>query len=172
MDFIELFYENPEKSFYLRQISKLTGTPKTTCARILKNLVNKKLILRKKSEPNDVYTANNSFLFRFYKKYSIIEKIIKSGLIDYIADKTLCRGIILFGSCSKGEYDKDSDIDLLVLAPEQPLDLKKFRLKHQINLLFSENIRDLSEELRNNVINGDKLYGYLKWSDAGSTSKA
>lgn len=163
----ELFFENPEKQFYLRQIARLTKTPKTTCSRVLNKLVKEKIISRAKSEPVNLYSANTlNQMYLFYKKQHILEKMAKSGLIEFIEQKTICRAIILFGSCSKAEYDKDSDIDLFVLGEENYLNLKKFKLKHKINLHFSDSFQNISEELKNNILNGDKLYGYLRWTDA------
>ena len=72
--------------------------------------------------------------------------------------------IILFGSAAKGEDLKESDIDLFVLAEEKKLDLQKYEklLGRKINILAEESFSKLSKELRNNIINGIILYGYLK----------
>lgn len=159
----ELFFENPSQEFYLRQIAKLTGTPKTTVSRILKQLLKEKLILRKKSVPFDKYIANTeNTLYKFYKKYFIIEKLYKSGLLEYIVNETHPKALILFGSCAKGEYNKNSDIDIFVNSSETALNLEKFRLKHKINLFFEPNILNLSKELRQNITNGIILYGMLR----------
>jgi len=45
-DVEELFFENPVKEFYLRQITRLTGIPKTTVSRRLKKLIERKIILK------------------------------------------------------------------------------------------------------------------------------
>ncbi|MBI2112930.1 hypothetical protein HYT52_05310 [Candidatus Woesearchaeota archaeon] len=57
-----------------------------------------------------------------------------------------------------------SDIDIFVEAKESKLDLVKYekKLKHTINILFEKNINDISKELRNNIINGVVLYGFVK----------
>jgi hypothetical protein len=82
-----LFFENPGKEFYLRQIARLTKTPKTTAARILDGFIGEGLIKRLRREPNDVYLADSeSTMYRFYKRFAIAEKLHKSGLTAY------CRG--------------------------------------------------------------------------------
>lgn len=159
----ELFYENPNKGFYLRQISRITKIPKTTVARKLKELEKEKLILKKKSEPYDYFTANQSNkLYRLRKRFYIIEEIYKSGLLEHIEKKALPKAIVLFGSCAKGEFDKESDIDIFINSSEIQLNLEHFRLKHKINVFFEANILNLSPELRQNIINGVLLYGMLK----------
>ena len=47
---------------------------------------------------------------------------------------------------------------------EKKVNLTRFEknLKHNINILFEDNINKLSNELFNNIINGIKLHGYLK----------
>jgi hypothetical protein len=50
------------------------------------------------------------------------------------------------------------------MAKEEKIDLDKFEkiLNRKINLFFSEDFSRLSKELRNNIINGVILKGYLK----------
>ncbi len=159
----ELFFENPIKEFYLRQIARITDIPKTTVARRLKELVKRKLIITINSEPFDKYRANEQdLLYIFYKKMNILEKIHKSGLIGYLIEKTSPTAIVLFGSCAKGEYDQESDIDLCIISPETKLNLDKFKLNHEIQTFFFSKLSEIPRNLRQNVINGVKLYGFLK----------
>ncbi|MFC1690756.1 nucleotidyltransferase family protein [Nanoarchaeota archaeon] len=158
----ELFYENPGKEFYLRQLSRLTRTPKTTAARTLNQLIKNKLITRNKNEPYDTYSANTENpLYKFYKTQDILERIHKSGVIEYIYKHTNPKAIILFGSCAKGDYTKDSDIDIFVQSNKTNLDLS-FKLKHKINLFFETNLNKLSNELLNNILNGITLHGLIR----------
>jgi len=158
-----LFFENPSQEFYLRQIAKLTKIPKTSAARELEKLQKSGLVLRKRSKPFDRYIANTENpMYRFYKKNFIIEKIQLSGLVDYVVKESHPKAIVLFGSCAKGEYTSNSDIDLFVISPEAALDLEKFKLKHKINLFFEPDILKISKELRQNVINGVILFGMIK----------
>jgi len=161
---INLFYENPNKEFYLRQIARITNIPKSTVARKLKQLLKENLILKKKSEPYNYFIANQkNIIYRLKKKFYIIEKIYKSGLIEYLEKKTLPKAIVLFGSCAKGEFDKDSDIDIFINSSEIQLNLKDFHLKHKINVFFEANVLKLSPELRQNILNGVLLYGMIKY---------
>jgi predicted nucleotidyltransferase len=160
----ELFFENPSKEFYLRQIARLTRSPKSTVSAILKRLEKDSLIIRKKSEPFDRYQANvTDSDYIFYKKISILEKIQKSRMIDHIVEKTNPRAIILFGSCAKGEYRKDSDIDLFIQTVETGLDLEKFKLGHVINPIFRSDMINIAPGLRQNILNGIILYGMVRY---------
>ena len=159
----ELFFENPSKQFYLRQIAKLTKVPKSTVARILNQLLSDSIIVREKSEPFDKYRANTEdSLYKFHKKQFMLEKIYQSGLIDYIVEDAHPKTVILFGSCAKGEYDEKSDIDIFIESSETGMNFDKFKLKHAINPYFAKNIMEISKELRQNIINGSILHGMLK----------
>jgi predicted nucleotidyltransferase len=159
----ELFFENPIREFYLRQIARLTKVPKTSVSRKLKELIDKKIIIRVKSEPFDKYIANEqNLLYLFYKKNHIIEKLYTSKLIDFLIEKTSPKAIVLFGSCSKGEYDNESDIDLCIISSQKELNLEKFNLKHDVQLFFFRSLSEIPRNLKHNIINGITLYGFLK----------
>ena len=163
-DILELFFEEPNKICQIREIARLTKTPKSTVSRRIKELIKMRIITKKKD--NIVgYIANESNPhYRIYKKINFLEKVYRSGLVGYLEDKFYPKCVILFGSFSKGEYNKQSDIDVFIQATEKEYELKKFerKLKHAVNLFFEEEISKLSSELFNNVINGTKLSGYIK----------
>jgi len=164
-DIEKLFFENPSKEFYLREVSKLTKVPKTTVQRVLISLKNQNLINKLKTKPYEKYRANTeNFYYKYYKKARMIEEIHKSGLMDYLIEKFNPNVIILFGSFAKGEYDIKSDIDLFLGSNESRIDLNNYekKLKHKINIIFEKNLGGLNTELRNNIVNGEKLYGFIK----------
>lgn len=158
------FFEEPNRLYMIREIAKITGIPKTTVSRKLKQLVKDKMVIKKK-EAVEGYKANEDMPgFRFKKKISFLERLNESGLISYLNEIFNPRCIILFGSFSKGEYIKGSDIDIFVQAHNKDYNMVKFekKLDHTINILFEEDINKLSDELFNNIINGIKLRGYIK----------
>lgn len=159
------FFDYPARSFHLRELSRLAKLPKTTLERYLRTLLKENLIKKEKKGPFYTYRANESnFFYKLYKRNRLIEQIYRSGLITFLEEGTYPEAIILFGSGAKGEYIKDSDIDIFLLAKEKAIGLEKFerKLKRKINLLFKENYSELSKELFNNIINGYKLSGYIK----------
>lgn len=162
---MDLFFEEPARNFYLREISRLTKIAVMTARKYIIELEKEGLILKDKSTLYPSYKANDTNrLFRIYKQQAMILLIQMSGLLDYLEKATLPRCIILFGSVRKGEYSKKSDIDIFIQAPKQNLELEKFEiiLKHKISILFEPNLAELSEELLNNIANGIVLYGNLK----------
>ena len=162
---MELFFEEPSRNFQIREISRLAKIAVTSVKNYLLELQKDKLVNIDKKTLYFSYVANQqNRLFKIYKQQFIIIKFYSSGLIDYLEDELHPKCIILFGSIRKGDYNKDSDIDIFIQSNEKILNLIKFEkiLKHKINLFFEEDINKLSNELFNNITNGIKLSGYLK----------
>ena len=94
----------------------------------------------------------------------MINRLYKIGLVGHIEKELNPSLLVVFGSVRKGEYEKDSDIDLFIETTiEKDLDLKKFekKLNHKIDLFVQTNLKRLHKNLLSNVLNGIKLSGYL-----------
>lgn len=154
---LELFYENPNQRFTIREISKITKIPRATAHRIIRSL-------KKQGLMNKENFANENLLFKTKKINFFIERIVSSGLIEKLINKFNPSCIILFGSIRKGESIKESDIDLFIESQiKREANLSKFekKLRHKIQLFVESDINKLQKNLFNNVINGVKLYGSL-----------
>ncbi|MBI5392322.1 nucleotidyltransferase domain-containing protein [Candidatus Woesearchaeota archaeon] len=165
-----VFFDDPLPiglGFQLREISRKLDLAPKSVKLYLEELERENLIIKKEHRIHKypVYYANrDGDYFKFLKKLEMIKAIKESGLLDYLYDKCMPDVIILFGSASKGEDTKQSDIDIYLQCGEKKLDLQKYEkeLNRKINLFFEKEFAKLSEELKNNLINGDKLKGYLK----------
>jgi len=153
---LEPFFEDSNHKFTIREISRKTKIPKTSVQRYLK-------LLEKEGHIKENIAKITPY-FKFKKSSFMIDKIIKSGLIDYIEKKLKSSVIIVFGSIRKGEYEKGSDIDIFVESSVKGnIDLIKFerKFKHKIQLFIKKDIKELPSNLFNNVINGIKVSGYI-----------
>jgi len=162
---LELFIEFPTKDFSARGIARQLKLSHATILKYIAYLEKLRFIKKKESTLYPTYFANTeSQKYKFYKRNWLVFKINKSGLIDYIQKETLPSSIVLFGSGAKATITEKSDIDIFVEANETKLNLSKYekKLHRKINLLFEQNINNLSKELRNNIINGVILYGFIK----------
>lgn len=167
---LKVFFENPLQEgmgFQLREISRITSIAPTSVKNYLNELEKEEFIKKKKHRIHSypIYFANrDNDNFRFYKRLDILISIKEPGLLDYLNDECNPDVIILFGSASRGEDILESDVDLFILCKERKLDLTKFekKMKRKINVFFSANFNKLSKELKNNIINGIVLKGYLK----------
>jgi len=167
---LKVFFDDPFPEgggFQLREISRLINLAPKSVMIYLNQLEKDNLILRLKHRIHKypAYIANrDDENFKFYKKMNILISIRDSGLIDFLEKECMPDTIILFGSSSKGEDLLNSDLDLFLLCKEKKLNLDKFEkiIKRKINIFFSEDFNKLSKELRNNILNGVILKGYLK----------
>ena len=167
---LEVFFEDPLPvgiGFQLREISRKIKLAPKSVKLYLEELEKENLIIKKEHRIHKypVYYANrDDNYFKFLKRLDIVRSIKESGLLDYLDEKCMPNAIILFGSASKGEDVKGSDIDLYLQCEEKKLNLSKYEkeLKRKINLFFERDFDKLSDELKMNIINGDILAGYLK----------
>lgn len=162
---LQEFFDFPSKNFQMRELSRRTKISQPSVINHLRALVKEKLVVKEKKGIYPTFRANrDDILFRVYKKWNLILRIYQSNLLNHIHDSCLPDVIILFGSASKGEDIEESDIDLFIQAPEKRLDLTKYEklLNRKIALFFEENFSKLSDELKNNVLNGIVLKGYIK----------
>jgi len=102
--------------------------------------------------------------FILFKKISIIYELNESGLVDYLWEILSPEAVILYGSHAKGESIEKSDVDIFIIGKEKKIDLEKFEktIGKNVHLMFDSDINKVPKELRNNLINGIMLKGFLR----------
>lgn len=155
----------PNKDFSIRGIARDLKISHATVIKHIADLKKTKLIKEKDETLYVTYYANaENDKFKFYKKNKIIFDITNTGLIEFIKKQALPSSIILFGSCTKGTYTEKSDIDIFVEADKKNLIISEFekKINRDINILFEKKINNLSKELKNNILNGIILHGFIR----------
>jgi len=166
---LEPFFQEPTKQHYLIEISRKIKLAHTSVKKRLKQLTREGLITetveKKGKRKFPIYSANlNSPEFKEKKKQYNLQKIIDSGLIKYIEEKLTPKSMVLFGSYKRGEDTEDSDIDLFIECNEEKIDLAQYesKLRRSIQLHFNKDFTTYPKELKNNIINGIVLKGFLE----------
>jgi len=166
---LKIFFDDPSPKgigFQLREISRKVKIAPTSVKKYLNELEKEGFIIKTKHRiyGYPIYHANRDEEFKFYKKIDMLISIRTNGVLDYLYKECMPDVIILFGSATRGEDLRDSDVDLFLLCKERKLDLKDFenKLKRKINIFFAEDFNSLSDELKNNILNGIVIKGYLK----------
>ncbi|MBI2564833.1 nucleotidyltransferase domain-containing protein [Candidatus Woesearchaeota archaeon] len=166
---LEVFFIEPSKEHYLMNISRTINIAHTSVKQNLIKLVKRGLInqeTQRKGKRNfPVYKANkDNKEFKRYKMIYNITSLLESRLIDFLEEKIAPKAIILFGSYRRGEDLEDSDIDIFIEGIEEKIDLKIFekKLKRKIQLHFKKDFNTYPKELKNNIINGILLQGFLE----------
>ena len=164
----DVFFVNPTKKHYLMDISRIIGLAHTSVKKNLDKLVKLGLIIASVEKKGDrkfpLYQAKlDNKTFKKYKIIYNISAILESNLIEFIEEKLIPKSIVLFGSYQRGEDIEKSDIDLFIECKKEELDISSFekKLGRKIELHFNDNFDSYSKELKNNIINGIVLSGFL-----------
>ena len=165
----EIFFVNPTKKNYLMDISRKIGLAHTSVKKNLDELVKLELVIefveKKGRRKFPLYKANiDNKLFKEYKMIYNLSSLLESGVIRFIEEKLMPKSIILFGSYRRGEDTENSDLDIFVECKEEKLNLDKFEIKlnRNIQLHFKENFNLYPKGLKNNIINGIVVGGFLE----------
>jgi len=161
---LRLFFDFPTKRFQLREICRILKMGMPSVKNHIIRLEAGGFIKKEKKGIYVSYVSSRADIFKLYKRNDILLRLHESRLVDFLAETFVPDAIVLFGSASRGEDIETSDIDLLVVAKEKDIDLKKFekKLNRKISLHFEDDIPKIPKELLNNVINGIVVSGYLK----------
>jgi len=164
-----VFFNEPSKSHSLMGISKEINLSHTSVINYLNDLIKLEIVhveIEKKGKRNfPVYSSNNQGEnYKKYKRIYNLSQLEESGLIKYLRDKLMPKSIVLFGSYSKGEDIENSDIDLFLECKKEDINISGFekKINRKIELHFKEHFNDYPKELKNNIINGIILNGYLE----------
>jgi len=162
---LELLFKFPLKKFHIRELSRVLKISPPAISNALKQLEKEGFVLHI-SEEKTSYKIQANFSnknFRNMKRIDNLKNIYSSGLLDYLIENFPLSAIILFGSYSKGDDTEKSDIDMAIESKEKNLNLESYekKLNKKINIEFIS-FSKLSNELRNSIINGIVLSGYVE----------
>ena len=165
----EIFFVNPTKKNYLMEISRKIGLAHTSVKKNLDELVKLGIVVefveKKGRRKFPLYKANtDNGLFKEYKMIYNLSSLLESGVIEFIDEKLMPKSIVVFGSYQRGDDTEKSDIDIFVECKEEEINLSKFekKLDRKIQLHFKENFILYPKELKNNIINGIVVGGFLE----------
>lgn len=118
----------PVKSFFSMEIAKKNKLSAGGAYNALKKLKDKNFIIAEERGRMKFWKINSEdILVKQYRTACLLNK-----LSDFISDvKKVSIEVILFGSGARGEYDRNSDIDIFIMTnrKEDALDLIKFYQK-------------------------------------------
>ena len=133
---VKFFLENPYEEVYLRQLANKLKLSTFATKKYADFLIKEDLIREERKANLRYLKANiNNLFFKQLKISFNINKILKSGLINFLQENIAnISSIVLFGSMAKGEDDKNSDVDILIIGKEKYIDLNKFEEKIYKNI--------------------------------------
>ncbi len=167
---LRIFFDDPLPKgigFQLRELSRISKIAPPSVKKYLSDFEKEKLVNVSKHRIHGypVYAANrDNDSFKFLKKVETLKMIKESGLLDFLDDHCFPEVIILFGSAARGEDLKESDLDIFLICKVKKLELSAYEeeVGRKINILMNNSFVGLSKELKNNILNGIIMKGYLK----------
>ncbi|MEK6922594.1 MAG: nucleotidyltransferase domain-containing protein [Nanoarchaeota archaeon] len=157
------FFEDCYRRISVREYAKLIKVSPPKSSKLL-YYFNREGLLKKEKYRNYLffYANINS------KEFTDLSRLYWYGrlkdFLSYLEKKLVNPAIILFGSLSKAEAKKDSDIDLSIFAHKKELNLESFekKLGRKVQIFWFKSIADIKDkELANNIVNGYLLRGNL-----------
>lgn len=128
------FFNHPTEEFYLRELARELKISPMTVKRALDVLVKDKIIIREERKNQILYHANmESLAFRYAKVSYNLAWLEGKGMVEYLRDQNPgISSIVLYGSFAKGENDKHSDLDLLLISTVKKKDA--FEISEKLNI--------------------------------------
>lgn len=158
---LKLFFEDCYREISVREYSREMKISPPTASKILKEFYKQECLNMREERGFLLFRANRDSLIlkglsRVYWNLRLKE------LIAYL-ESFFPKAIVLFGSLSKLEAKKDSDIDILLISPKKEVNTAHFekKLNRKIQIFSCDSIDKIGKELRLNIINGYILRGYL-----------
>lgn len=143
------FFDTKEEKLYYNQLKDITNLSHSSLQTVLKKLKENEEIKEEKTKGNIFYSLRNKYTSIEFTKITI-DKINNLNLNVKVPIKDLIKLIpkniytcLFFGSASKKEEKKNSDIDLLVV-------LYNFNNK-QLNELYNKEIRKTIDNIKDEL---------------------
>ena len=163
---LRYYFINPRRKNYVNELARILDADPGNLSRKLQELENEGIL-------NSEFSGKQKYYF-INKKYSLLKEAkkvfeLKYGLGDLIAHSLKgIKGIkeaYIFGSYAKGDFESESDIDVLIIGSHPVMEATKALLLIQEKIGREINVVDLTEkefqkrkenkdEFINNIFNG------------------
>lgn len=165
---LELFFENPTRQWHFEEILREAKITRSKADRWLKQFLRNELIKKVKQKGKMPYYLGNSEFpaYRNKKRIFALNKLYESGLLNRLYSLKKAKTVIIFGSYSRSDWYKDSDIDIFIYGNAEGFKVAdyEFKLRRDIQLFVCKNHDELSKYgsgLIKNIIKGNLIKGDL-----------
>ena len=167
---LRLILENsPLREWHFEEIVREARVTKAVANKWLKKYIKGKLLTRIKEMGRFPYltAGSNNPVYYSLKRVYALEQLHRCGLIPKLLSLKDAKAVILFGSMVRGDWYKDSDVDIFVFGDFTDFDKKlyEFKLNRNIELhVFRsrKEIKEVKTGLMDNIINGYVIKGRIQ----------
>lgn len=149
------FYESKKKAMYFNEIREKADMSISSLQNALLKMEKLKEIIKTKEKANAFYSLENKedkilqFMKFDIKKLNSLNIHVKIPINEFLAGASKISFILLFGSTSKGEEKKGSDIDILVVT--------HYFENKELNNIYQKEIKKQIESIKTKV-NAKSIY--------------
>ena len=164
---LEAFFSIP-KYWHFAQLQKETKLSKPSLSRWLGKFIKLGLIKKMKPRGKAPYyigmEENPEFLSK--KRLHAMKLLTDSGLVSHLSTLKGAKVVILFGSFSRADWYKESDIDIFIFGKDDDFDQYKYqdKLHRHIEVHLAKNESDLKriDKMIPYIIAGDFIKGSIE----------
>ncbi|MBU0980946.1 MAG: nucleotidyltransferase domain-containing protein [Nanoarchaeota archaeon] len=163
-----LFNHSPLRQWHFEEMVRMTGMTRAAANKWLNRYIKQGLIKRIKKRGKFPYFTAGSHnpVYQSRKRLYLLSKLHESGLVDHLLGLK-AKTIMIFGSVARGDWYKDSDIDIFMLGSSEGFEKIRFEkaLSREIEVQTCKNrqeIRKIRSGLMENVINGYLIKGRIQ----------
>jgi predicted nucleotidyltransferase len=169
-DVMELFFNEPTKHWHFEEIAREVGITRSKADKWLKRFVKESLIKRVKERKKMPYYISNYNLSNYQNKKRLFafKKLYETGFLNHLSSLKKARTIIIFGSFTRWDWYKESDIDLFIYGNPEGLSIGRYEinLHRDIQVFICKNLKELKKlgkGLIRNIIKGDIIKGDIQF---------
>lgn len=160
---LNLFFNEPTRQWHFEEILTHTKMSRSKASVWLRKFIKEKLIIRiKKNGKMPYYLSSSSPQYQTKKRIFALEML--HDLITHLMEIKEAKTIILFGSFSRSDWYKGSDIDIFIFGNPHQLSITDYevKLKREIQLFIYEDekkLKSMQPGLMKNIIKGNIIKG-------------
>jgi predicted nucleotidyltransferase len=167
-DILKLFFEEPTKHWHFSHIKKKVPIADNKVSRWLKFFMEKELITKKHPKNKMPYYISNynNFEYQTLKKTYALKEIHTSGLLKHLISLKTAKTIIIFGSFTRWDWHKDSDIDIFIYGNDKNFKQSRYEriLDKEIQVFpykTKKHLKKLNSSFIKNILKGNIIKGDL-----------
>lgn len=165
---LELFFNQPTKHWHFEEILKKSKVSRDKANKWLKKFIKENIIKKiKKKTKMPHYIGNYKHPeYKNRKRLFTLNQFYKSGFLNHLQSLKKAKTVIIFGSMSRSDWHKESDIDLFIFGNDDGLNLGKYELKlHRDIQLFTakikKDLKKMGSGLIRNILEGYRVKGNI-----------
>ena len=166
---LKLILENsPLRKWHFEEIVKEAEVTRAVANKWLKKYVKKGMLKKVKEKGRFPYLTAGSanIMYACLKRMYALEQLHHSGLIPKLLSLRNAKTVILFGSMIKGDWYKDSDIDIFIYGNasfDKSTYEQKLGRKIELHVFHDRSeVQKVKTGLIKNIINGYVIKGHIQ----------